>query len=593
MSKLTQTMRKEGKRSVGDRRVIGLIVEDLFADYTREVIHSIYHAMPAGRDYRLVILVGKYDDNSYNDDNKHAYRAVCNSIYHLGGGSEIDGLIVSLGSLNYLGEEFLNSAVMKPFRDIPKVFVSTEMEGCVTVRYDNETGIQEAVDILVNIFSVKHLCMLGGREENPDCKERREVFARCLEKNGLSFPPEAYVETDMSVNCLSEAEQLLDQNPNAQAIFCVNDAVAKALYRAMEKRGLVPGTDIKVFGFDNTHMSGEMIPSLASVGSRDMTVGQRAMEILIDWMNGEPVTSELVPTMLYGRRSLEVESYDISVLELDQFTDDIIYHVFDECFYRYRNERYDRENVNLKRLFYEFISRILDSIRRRYMSREEFEELSRLADIFIDNGAMEYTDIRKFVMSIDRFQSFINRVGEDLMATSLITNRLFLRLRTKLIFALSKQKEKVSRKVSADRDRVQFFLTESTDYTGEGLDSFEEIIAGLEKLELANAALYLFEEPIEFKGMDKTEFPETICLKCVLKDGDLHMISKERQKGPVREMFIREDLPSRCRGYVVVPVFYGTIIYGALASEMSDDTFDRVEFIADQLGRAIHIQLAN
>ena len=80
MSKLTQTMRKEGKRSAGDRRVIGLIVEDLFADYTREIIHSVYYAMPTGREYRLVVMAGKYDDNTYADDNTHAYRAVCNSI---------------------------------------------------------------------------------------------------------------------------------------------------------------------------------------------------------------------------------------------------------------------------------------------------------------------------------------------------------------------------------------------------------------------------------------------------------------------------------------------------------------------------------
>ena len=230
-------------------------------------------------------------------------------------------------------------------------------------------------------------------------------------------------------------------------------------------------------------------------------------------------------------------------------------------------------------------------MRRRYMSQEEFDELGRLSDIFIDNGAMEYTDIRKLVMSIDRFQIFLNMKGADLMAISLMANRLFLRLRTKIIFALSKQKERISRKVSSDRERLQFFLTESTDYTGEGRGSFEEIIEGIAKLELKNAALYLFEEPVEFKQKDKTVFPDTIYLKCVLKDGDIHMISKDRQKGPVREMFIREELPSRSRGYVTVPVFYGTTIYGALACEISEDTFDRGEFIADQLGRAIHIQL--
>ena len=590
MSKLTQAMRKEGKRSAGDRKVIGLVVEDLFADYTREVIHSVYHAMPAGREYRLVVMAGKYDDNSYNDDNKHAYRAVCNGIYQLGGATDVDGLIVSLGSLNFLGDAFFKSPLMRRFTDIPKVFVAADIDGCVSVRYDNEAGIREAVDVLVNVYSVTKVCMLGGRDDNPDARSRREVFARCLAENGIPFPPEAFVETEMSVNCIREAEQLMDQNPDAEAVFCVNDAVAKGLYRVLEKRGLVPGTDIKVFGFDNTHMSGEMTPSLASIGSKDMTVGQRAMELLLDWMNGENVTSELVPTTLYGRRSLEIDGYDFSALDMNNMTDEIIYRMFDECFYRYRNERYNREDVNLRRLFYELISRIMASIQRRYMSPEEFEELGRLADIFIDNGAMEYTDIRKLMRSLEKFQIFTNMMCTDSLATTMMANRLFVRMRNKMIYVLSSEKEKNIRKVTSDREHLQFFLTESTDYTGERMGTFEEIIEGFEKLELTNAALYLFDEPVEFNAKGDTVFPESIRLKCVLKEGEMHMISEERQKGPVREMFIREDLPSKSRAYVMHPVFYGTVIYGTLALALSEDTFDRGEFIADQIGRAIHIQ---
>ena len=591
MSKLTQTMRKEGKQSAGDRRVIGLIVEDLFADYTREIIHSVYHAMPAGKGYRLVVMAGKYDDNTYSGDNTHAYRAICNSIYQLGGFGDIDGLILSLGSLNYLGKSFLSTPLMKRFQDIPKVFIATEIEGCISVKYDNETGIREAVDILINVNGVTRLCMLGGRDDNPDAMNRKEVFGRCLTENGLFFPERAYVGTDMSVNCEAEAEQLLEQNPDAEAIFCVNDAVAKGLYRAMEKRGLVPGVDIKVFGFDNTHMSGEMNPSLASIGSKDMTVGQRAMEVLLDWMNGETVTSELVPTMLYGRLSLEIDQYDFASFDLMNVNDDMIYRMFDECFYRYRNERYNRENVNLKRLFYEFISRMLASVRRRYMSAEEFDELGHLADVFIENGAMEYTDIHKMMTSIERLQSYINTSANQSMGTSMMANRLFVRMRNKMIYSLSRQKEKNIRKVTSDRERLQFFLTESTDYTGEGHSTLEEIIGSLGKLSLSNAAVYMFDMPVTYTGQEEIDFPNIIRLKCVLKDGEMHHLSEERQEGSVREMFIREDLPSRCRGYVAIPIFYGTHIYGVLSCELSEDAFDRGEFIADQLGRAIHMQL--
>ena len=69
--RLTEQMRREGK-NLSDRRVIGLMVEDLFADYTREVIHSVYHAMPDGKDFRLVVMVGTQKKNDKADAMKIA-----------------------------------------------------------------------------------------------------------------------------------------------------------------------------------------------------------------------------------------------------------------------------------------------------------------------------------------------------------------------------------------------------------------------------------------------------------------------------------------------------------------------------------------
>ncbi len=586
--RLTEQMRREGKNSSNDRKVIGLMVEDLFADYTREVVHSVYHAMPDGKDYRLVVMVGKYDDDTYSDPNRHAYRSICNSVYKVVEMCDIDGLILSLGSLNHKGESFLRSSLMKHYMDIPKVFISANLEGCVSVRYDNETGIREAIDIIVNKYGVKKICMLGGREDNNDALLRKQIFEKCLLDKGLEYSEDSFVESDMSANTEKEAEILLDKNPDVEAIFCVNDSVAIGLYAVMEKRGLEPGKDILVFGFDNTHMAGELIPSLASVGSKQTTVGRRAMEILIDWMNGEAVTSELIPTMLYGRKSLEIDMYDFTTLDLINVSDSAIYRMFNECFYRYRNENYLREDVNLKRLFYEVLSRILSALRRRHMSDEENEEICKLVDIFIENNALAYTDIRKLMISIERFQLGINSLAENSLSTNAMINKIFVRLKNKMIYSLSQEKERDARAVASDRQKIQLFLAENTDYTGTSPKSIDDLIGGIELLGLDNAAIYLYDEPVKFEGTDKLEFPQTIRLKCVMKDGKLYVPSEERQVGMMREMFVREELSSKCNGYVVLPIFYGANIYGLIAAELSDSVFYKGEYIADQLGRIIH-----
>ena len=54
-------------------------------------------------------------------------------------------------------------------------------------------------------------------------------------------------------------------------------AAAKALYIVMQERGLVPGKDIMVFGFDNTRMSSELTPTLSSIGASEATLGQAAV----------------------------------------------------------------------------------------------------------------------------------------------------------------------------------------------------------------------------------------------------------------------------------------------------------------------------
>ena len=68
----------------------------------------------------------------------------------------------------------------------------------------------------------------------------------------------------------------------------------------------------------------------------------------------------------------------------------------------------------------------------------------------------------------------------------------------------------------------------------------------------------------------------------------MYVPSEERQVGMIREMFVREELSSKCNGYVVLPIFHGANIYGLIAAELSDSVFYKGEYIADQLGRIIH-----
>ena len=116
----------------------------------------------------------------------------------------------------------------------------------------------------------------------------------------------------------------------------------------MENRGLVPGKDIMVVGFDNTHMSEDMLPPLSSIGTDTQGLGHRAAQIMLNMMNGQKACSEVVRTKLYGRESLVYETNEYTTQELEIADPGFICRMFDDCFYRYSSSNISREQINLR-----------------------------------------------------------------------------------------------------------------------------------------------------------------------------------------------------------------------------------------------------
>ncbi|MBP5460620.1 MAG: substrate-binding domain-containing protein, partial [Lachnospiraceae bacterium] len=234
------------------KKTIGLILEDISVDYSKEIIHSVRTAMAGHSDMRLVVLAGIHDEEKNRQDGNYWYKTVHNSVYHLEEMLNLDGLILTLPNIcGVSGDDVIDERYSK-FAKVPKIFVSTDVADATTVRYDNEQGLREAIEYLINVKGVTRLCMLGGRDDNGDAQERKRVFIDCLTKSRIPYSEDMYEKTDMSIESRAAAEKLMDRNPDVQAIFCVNDQVAVSMYDVLKERGLMPGKDVQVFGYDNT-----------------------------------------------------------------------------------------------------------------------------------------------------------------------------------------------------------------------------------------------------------------------------------------------------------------------------------------------------
>ena len=574
--------------SIGDaKKTIGLILEDISVDYSKEIIHSVRTAMAGKRDMRLVVLAGIHDEEKNRRDGNYWYKTVHNSVYHLEEMLNLDGLILTLPNICGVSGDDVIDARYSRFAKVPKVFISTDVTDATTVRYDNEQGLREAIDYLVNVKGITKLCMLGGRDDNGDAQERKRVFIECLKRSKIPYTEDMYERTDMSIESRAAAESLVDRNPDAQAIFCVNDQVAVPLYDVLKERGIIPGKDVQVFGYDNTKFAGTMIPPLASIGADGVTLGQKAVELLLRKMEGREVESVVLPTRLYGRESLEYEMYEYTTMEMLQVDTAFVYRMFDDCFYRYSSEIHDNDEVNLRRLFFEFISRMLRSMVSSSMTMEEFTELKRLIHVFFENGAMKYTDPAKLVRSIERLQNSMNRSQKSVNA-NYMSNRCFSYMKDRAILAMSEEINGIGENLKKGRERLQDFFVRCMAFEGIGEVDEETVIRNCDRVGLPNIAVFLFEKPVDYRDGEPIEFPSVIRMMCSVRDGEIRVLAPQRRLCPVSSILERTELP-KCESFAVIPIFYGCRIYGLLLSQMNEETADRGNIVADQIGRTLRV----
>lgn len=561
---------------------IGVIIEEVSSEYSTEIIHSIYHAMHGRDDLRLVVIPGRQD--GYNDpkSRKQQYKIVYNSIFRIAENCHFDGLILALPNLK--------GHVYKYYEGIPRVFIAADKEGEITVNYNDEVGIRQAMDYIIKEKKATEICMLGGRDDNADACKRKEIFIRCLRERLLDYTDYQYERTDMTRYCEFEAGRLLDRNPDVEAIFCVNDQVAVGLYEVMKKRNLVPGKDILVFGYDNSDTATALIPPLASIGADSASLGQSALEQLLKLIEGRKPKSMELPTCLFARESLDYEMNRYTAKEVLNADNDFITRLFNDCFYRYRNEIKGSQSVDLRILYFDFMSRIVMNNKNKPINDKDYEELCRRIDMFFDNNCMRYTDASRFVNCINHLQKAIND-SSRLASKNDKRNELFTRMRNKALLNSQAKATAESRFREEASSMLQNYLLETIPYRAIDVDNMDDVYVNLNMLGLHNAALFMYDRPVIYRDRDDFTFPDTIRLKCVVTGDETRIIPDEDQVCSVETLHTRKELIWADSGLIAFPVVLGVHIFGILTCELTRSIVSKGEYLANQLGRVIALRI--
>ena len=176
-------------------------------------------------------------------------------------------------------------------------------------------GHESWVDVDGNLgmqIAVEHLVGLGHRRiawiptpGNLFCyQDRLDGFRQALKKHDLLETSNYNVPGGFrEVHGQVAMHLLLDLPQPPTAVITGNDYAAFGAMSAIAQRGLIVGKDISVVGFDDIRMAAHWTPSLTTVKQSTRQVGVASMELLIDIIQGRPLSSRLIEPTLVVRRS--------------------------------------------------------------------------------------------------------------------------------------------------------------------------------------------------------------------------------------------------------------------------------------------------
>lgn len=169
---------------------------------------------------------------------------------------------------------------------------------------DNFNSAHKATQHLINLGH-KNIAFLGDiSEHSPEFSARYNGYTKALKNAGLV--PDAALQINAETSeeeGYKAALALLKRGIKFDAVFGASDLIAIGAIKALEESGLIIPTDVAVMGFDDIPMASYTHPPLTTVQQNTRLAGELLVENLLKLVDGESVTSMLLPAELIVRGS--------------------------------------------------------------------------------------------------------------------------------------------------------------------------------------------------------------------------------------------------------------------------------------------------
>jgi DNA-binding LacI/PurR family transcriptional regulator len=267
---------------------IGLVLSHSSDQLNMEILIGVEKGAK-GRGYRVIF--------SYAEENADQQRR---DIQHLIADA-VDGLIVFP-----VGKDAAHEGIAQLKADsIPYVLVDRYFPDLDSdyVTADNYDGGYRATEHLL-ILGYRRIAFVYAPSSSltvTSIRDRWAGYRAALEHYGLSYDERLVYQSPVK----RQYEDYFLKESLPEAIFAVNDLEALAILKTAQRYGLRIPDDIAVVGFDDLSFAAHLNPALTTIAQMRMELGLRAVNILIDRIEGasDPFRHIELPTRLVVRDS--------------------------------------------------------------------------------------------------------------------------------------------------------------------------------------------------------------------------------------------------------------------------------------------------
>lgn len=211
----------------------------------------------------------------------------------------VDAIIVTSSRVGSLYSSQLDKV------QVPVVLINNQEEGeyLYSVGVDDIQGAQLAVEHLIGLGH-RRIGYVGVANRPKSNRRRLAGYKTALKYANLPLDS-AFLVFPTEDNDFERGQSALNSLLAAKvtAVFCYNDLTAIGLLVACRERGLAVPRELSVVGFDDIEPALYVTPPLTTIRQPRQHLGQSAMTMVLNLLNGQEVHDQLLPCDLIVRQS--------------------------------------------------------------------------------------------------------------------------------------------------------------------------------------------------------------------------------------------------------------------------------------------------